>query len=617
MKIRSFQPGGIIYTPFIPNQGQEQQASQESSGDSGKSKKTAVKDSVLSLLKDNGLPNDVTYALKEVDLLLSKYSGLGDRVDYDVHDLTRIADLVNQVKFNKGEYDKAATKLTSEDAWSDIAIDSGGNMYAVDKENEKGGITMITPTEYHKNKDKYQLITYGQLMRFRQTSPNSVYNSSILNDGSNAVGMTNLTKHLTDTVKQFGHHEEENYSAETFKAIENGISIMKGGMFKITSKAQIRNNDELMAACAYLFSSLSSSEQNKLIAENTARGGDPSSLKDVYSYIAQLVILTNDTTNKRDYSESFSTATFGANGHGGGSDKESSATVEMTYTEKLATGVGVRDLGEKYEITPAGSRAHLKASGKTYGPVKSSDGKGLGFVSFDEVIRNGEGISDLMLQKEIFFGDILVDNKDANALMYDGSALVRAELPWKYDAKGRVVVDFKAQKAAEEFEQWLQNHKGMRDADIQEYLQKNIPGAVWDAERKRLRFLQSKPFMVISAIASSEYLSQLGLENSSYLEHLDKEEGSQILQRYQTVLSYGTDNPGKNPAEKVHNPKDWGIFHWRLRPSSFYRGNVFIPINENLVANKELLRKSDYLYAAEETDYKAERERTITNFTEE
>lgn len=123
MKIRSMQAGGIVYTPFIPQQTMPQ--GQQVSGNESKSDKITgtIKKEVIDLLKENGLQNDVDETLNAAMSFLNQSSMLsnfaifgGSNPDFSLAQLTQVQSLVNRTKRNKEQYDGASKVLTSENA---------------------------------------------------------------------------------------------------------------------------------------------------------------------------------------------------------------------------------------------------------------------------------------------------------------------------------------------------------------------------------------------------------------------------------------------------------------------------------------------------------------------
>lgn len=120
MKIKRYQTGGIVYTPFIPNKGTQAQEESSTTAKAEKISGTFTKE-VIDILKENGIPNDVDAFLQEADSFLNRSNSLsslsifgGSSEDHNLSDVVRVQSLANKVKFNKQLYDSAADQLTKE-----------------------------------------------------------------------------------------------------------------------------------------------------------------------------------------------------------------------------------------------------------------------------------------------------------------------------------------------------------------------------------------------------------------------------------------------------------------------------------------------------------------------
>lgn len=121
MKIKSNQQGGIIYTPFIPTQqNQNTSATEESTPE--KITGTVTKE-IVDVLKENGIPSDVDNFLQQANSFLTRSSSLsksslfgGTDENHTINDLIRIQSMANKVKFNKELYDSSVERLSSENS---------------------------------------------------------------------------------------------------------------------------------------------------------------------------------------------------------------------------------------------------------------------------------------------------------------------------------------------------------------------------------------------------------------------------------------------------------------------------------------------------------------------
>jgi hypothetical protein len=108
MKIKSYQVGGVVYTPFVPNQTQSAgttSSSSKSSDSDEDGKLTGIKKEIVEILQSNGLPSDVEMFLNKANAFLNSSTSLssmslfgGTNDDYDLSDLVKIQKMANDVK---------------------------------------------------------------------------------------------------------------------------------------------------------------------------------------------------------------------------------------------------------------------------------------------------------------------------------------------------------------------------------------------------------------------------------------------------------------------------------------------------------------------------------------
>ena len=130
MFIKKYQVGGIAYTPFIPQSAAPTVSTNDgtSSSDSKtkketSSKKAALEDDIINILKENGIPSDVNAFLNVANSFLSRSTNLsnstlfgGTEDGYSMGDLIRLQKYANEIKFNKEKYDDAVKNLNDENA---------------------------------------------------------------------------------------------------------------------------------------------------------------------------------------------------------------------------------------------------------------------------------------------------------------------------------------------------------------------------------------------------------------------------------------------------------------------------------------------------------------------
>ena len=568
MKIKSMQVGGIVYTPFIPNRTQQQQEVKENKSPKEEKITGTIKKEIIDLLKENGLQNDVDNTLNAAMNFLNSSSNLsnfaifgGSQSDFSLAQLTQVQSLVNRTKRNKQQYDSASKVLTEQNAWSDVAIDGRGYMYALDKDNK---LSKIKANEYAENRDKYQLLDYSSLMHIREQDPNLAYNQSILNDANSAIGIETISDYLVGIVKEFGTESETGYIKKLPQSVQNGLQTLiangPDGIYKATNETEVK---DINNAISYLNDSLNSRMKSTIDAYNAAEGKDATGkgrLKFIYD------VITNHTNQKVSVDfDKFATEVI--TGKGGSEDKK---TVQESLAHAYSTGSGLGST-QTIQITPHNTGATLFAQGRLAGPAVDRDKNIIGTTSLQQLLQEAEPLRVSVDAQSITFGDRLLNPNDYEKIMYDGNTqMYRVWLPSK-NVNGRVTVDFEAQQKADELMREIKQH-GIKDDDQIRYLvEQNIPNATWDSENKMIRFSSTIPFMTFGGYASGKEFNELS--DSKYVWNLSRDEGRKIKDKYNNLMKYSNiygDKTETNVGGKTRSN------------TNFYQGNIYIPVLEGV-----------------------------------
>ena len=354
MKVRSYQLGGVYYTPVNRPEMDFGSGTATSTSQSPK-KDDLIQKEIIGVLKENGLPSDVDYFLGAANEFLQKSQAAGrffasGNSSYTMSDLIRIQSLANRVKHNHALHEDASQKLVQEGAGSEVAITNNGSLYIYDSDSSK--VKTISVNAYHKNSDKYQLLTNADLMHLREEQPDLAYNSSILNDLKDVVGMKSIVDYVKSTIGAFGREGTKTSSAERFTQkqrgqIERGFEQLLGlapdGYYKITnSQSQTdqgySDQESLNAAINYLYRTLPNNMKNVLKANAAAEGLDPSEPKDVQRLLAMAVM--EHTDHSREYSTDVSHVKDLPTRTGGGSGENSGSATKMTFGPSVQRNMG-------------------------------------------------------------------------------------------------------------------------------------------------------------------------------------------------------------------------------------------------------------------------------------
>lgn len=580
MKYKSYQVGGVVYTPFVPNQAQTttgttsgSSTKSSSSSDDG-DKLTGIKKEIVEILQSNGIPSDVEKFLSKANSFLSSSTSLSDMSlfggtndDYDLSDLVKIQKMANDVKWNKERHDKAVANLDDEDAWGEVAMDSRGYMYVQD---EEGQIKTVSATEYSKGfeQGKYQAITNEQLLGLREQYSQFAMNSDILNSMSGAIGIRSVQDYLLGLVEKLGTITEQGYASKKQNQIVNGIEKLMAagpdGYYKITDEHQAK---DVNAALGYLYSQLSEPMKRTLRTTIAANGGDP--IKDQAEFIGLILTQNTDHTQKAD----FDTTTTKHVLEQTGQDTSSEKMVDINDAIRLGTG---HDLGvpQKFQITTRDGGLAFSIFGQSAGKVKDSSGNPLSSTNIEQLLIKSEAIGGLSLGS-ISFGDQLLHESDYNKVMFNANKnLYRVEMPYKEVSSGKFVPNFELHAKLNRVQDRLKGQPKIKQNILSALKAENVSESeIQIDENGNLRARNTMPFLVLGGIAGSGTLDFN--EESPYIHNLSREEGNSYKNIYNNIILSGDPYNDKNITG---NSETWAGYN-------MYEGNIFIAIDPSVAAH--------------------------------
>ena len=600
MKIRKYQAGAIIYTP-TPTGGQatSTQASASSSSASEKPEKitgTMLKE-IMDQLKEDGLPADVEQVLNYAARYLDKSSHLTDMslfggkdTEYNIKDWINITKLVKEAKWNKELYDDASDKLKEEDAWNDVATDTNGKIWLSNGKN----LSKVSVSEYVKEREKlaengYVPISYNTLGDFRSRYFGFDKNG-MLEDMKAAVGMKSITKQLVDIVTKFEATEVSKYKfsqgtdrirdasgrSYQLEAVKDGMEALTSGgpsgYYKLTQKTKV-DKSNVEDALDYLWNSLGDSAQNAVRAKLAVEGDNPNNGDAVKAFLAD--IISFHARNKVDVDFDSSATNYDPNGTGkkGGSsaDKEDALT-QMNPLALIASGYygtprKVNIIGKTSQVSKSGS---IETTGYDIGAMIDYDRKTLDKQTVSSLLANAWELQ-AGNTGSITFGNRHITAEEAQALYWNGADHLNiVKLPATTDDNGNVIPNF---ELAQKVELLNKAAKGRTDAEVQDYIKSNLNG--YDVKKNvdgiwEITNVPTISFLTFGAIASDDIFDFTD-EEKLMLDKVSKEQGKMIVDIYNTLTRFNTLNPNKNT--KALNVPTAG-------KNSFYKGNVFIPIED-------------------------------------
>ena len=600
MKIRKYQAGAIIYTP-TPTGGQatSTQMSASSSSASEKPEKitgTMLKE-IMDQLKEDGLPADVEQVLNYAARYLDKSSHLTDMslfggkdTEYNIKDWINITKLVKEAKWNKELYDDASDKLKEEDAWNDVATDTNGKIWLSDGKN----LSKVSVSEYVKEREKltesgYVPISYNTLGDLRSRYFGFDKNG-MLEDMKAAVGMKSITKQLVDIVTKFEATEVSKYKfsqgtdrirdasgrSYQLEAVKDGLEALTSGgpsgYYKLTQKTKV-DKSNVEDALDYLWNSLGDSAQNAVRAKLAVERDNPNNGAAVKAFLAD--IISFHARNKVDVNFDSSATNYDPNGtgkKGGSSSDKGDALTQMNPLALIASGYygtprKVNIIGKTSQVSKSGS---IETTGYDIGAMIDYDRKTLDKQTVSSLLANAWELQ-AGNTGSIIFGNRHITAEEAQALYWNGADHLNVvKLPATTDDNGNVIPNF---ELAQKVELLNKAAKGRTDAEVQDYIKSNLNG--YDVKKNvdgiwEITNVPTISFLTFGAIASDDIFDFTD-EEKLMLDKVSKEQGKMIVDIYNTLTRFNTLNPNKNT--KALNVPTAG-------KNSFYKGNVFIPIED-------------------------------------
>lgn len=589
MKIKELQSGGMAYTPFFRDSvTQSSQPTQPNSTQSGDKEEQLIQKEIINVLKENGLQNDVDYFLSRANSFLTKSKGLFDTgASYDMSDLIRIQSLANRIKRNKELHTEAEKQIIKEGSGSEAAVSSTGNLYVQDSE---GKIQVVSASNYYKNRDKYAVLTNNELIRVREDIPELAYNSSILTDLSNTVGIKSIVDYIKATINSFGTDKTESstqhFTTKQRDQIERGLEQIIGGgpdgVYKVSGSVKTENQgysdqESLNAAVQYLWSTLPKNMQNVLKATTAAEGGNPGSAKDVQNLLLNAVLEhTNHsyaTEQKADFDTSATKEWSG--GASGGTEKET----KQTRAEMIAT----MPMNTQLPIWGSSDQHSLIVDAANVGKPMKRNGEQIGRSTIVDMFSNDD-IGQMSGLDSISFGGTPMSETDSRRIMYDGvSDIYKAYFPVNKNimaSTGQVVPDLDALERFKKFQEWIDSGYGIMPNSIAMKLRELDLDLLYDQNSGEWYFNPNslQGFFITNGYASSAIIDLD--KKSKWLSHINPNDGETIFDQYARILNFGTDSPTKNATSREGIKRKW----WRPEDNTMYKSMIAVPITEPTIA---------------------------------
>lgn len=426
-KVKKLQGGGIPAFVGYTNVPQPMPSAPYTEGsnnvESTKDKAEGIDKSLLQALYKEGLISDVDAVASEVSNLFANRNNPLDP-NSTATAYRRTLQLMARLREGKEQWKMAIEESKKNGSYGEMAVSTDGRYYVMGEDGPELKSTLERGD---------RVLTNADLAELRAN--NVPFANNISTTIANGVSMESINKTIWELISKIG---KDNTSKEFFRTkkgqdIKDGIDELlaagEDGVYKITEK----NTDQsrkAVTALNYLISVMPTNAKALLRGKAALAGLDPN--KGAYKLVADMVASGIDNTSEIgiDFDKA---ATTGANTDSNGNKKTLSMKPIMSYY------AGENGVESTYIVNP-GQEYQMHTDAVIYGMPLDQKGDVVPQGSLQSLLDSG--IGGIVDTTSISLGNQRVDSSNLGQVLYDGTQLARAILPYTYDANGKIVPDF-------------------------------------------------------------------------------------------------------------------------------------------------------------------------------
>lgn len=481
-KVKKLQGGGIPAFVGYTNVPQPMPSAPYTEGsnnvESTKDEAEGIDKSLLQALYKEGLISDVDAVASEVSNLFANRNNPLDP-NSTATAYRRTLQLMARLREGKEQWKMAIEESKKNGSYGEMAVSTDGRYYVMGEDGPELKSTLERGD---------RVLTNADLAELRAN--NVPFANNISTTIANGVSMESINKTIWELISKIGKDStsKEFFRTKKGRNIKDGIDELlaagEDGVYKITEK----NTDQsrkAVTALNYLISVMPTNAKALLRGKAALAGLDPN--KGAYKLVADMV------ASGIDFDKAVTT---GANTDSNGNKKTLSMKPIMSYY------AGENGVESTYIVNP-GQGYQMHTDAVIYGMPLDQKGDVVPQGSLQSLLNSG--IGGIVDTTSISLGNQRVDSSNLGQVLYDGTQLARAILPYTYDANGKIVPDFElmpefieAQKeikergnniTAVELSQILNAHK------LGDYMHQNKDGElIWNPSKFR-------PFLMTNVIA--------------------------------------------------------------------------------------------------------------------
>ena len=566
---KKMQLGGVapftVYRPLGVGGENAVSTQTSSSTDSKSSKDTAAKDK-LDMIKElfkqvQGLPIDVSRVFQEISGVLNKAKAFGEELSTDdiASMYLNVMNKMSQLKYSSESYKQAHTQAVSNEALNEIAVGSRGELIL--QNMDTGEIRRGSYSEWINSGKKLNPLTNSQVLEMRAKDPHFVFDDDIFNIVNNGVGLSKISKEIKSIASTLGSQEKkiEGISEVQSNKIKAGLQTLAGydgtpdGFYKISQNTK-DSTANVKLALNYIYEMLPT---NYKVIMKLHSGSEEASKNLIAQY------LTSQTSGS--YEESVSPLTGKASSKD--NDKESSEGLKLDAATALVTGKGYR---AEIELNPGSSYA-VKATGR-FSEFQKNSGENMGAGTTMREATESTLKGNLDWNKATIGGSKIIPTAYNQVILNNGE-VAGVDLP--IDPSNPDTPDFDVLKQLENLDKQLKlnniedNEQNWQKVnDLCDKL--GIPKK-YDSSGK-LNKTQWKRFAAFQVTTPDT-----ALVNKNVILDMVGVADKQERDLYNTFIQQKTNNKNFELSDTF-----LGVFGHR---DELYKGTVFVPIKENIVAS--------------------------------
>lgn len=572
-----YQQGGAFTPPFAVYQGYSLPSSNTSSGESKSSSdksESQIKLNDVYKLLDNlkALPGDFKSVQDKLQILFDSIHEkirLGDTSSI-AQEYLMIVNLISNLEFANNEYVNAKQQASEKGGLQEYAIDSRGRVIVATQD----GFEWRTPEEIFKNPKKYIPITNSELLNYRQQGAGGLaFDSKSLEVVTNGMGIDQVTKSISDTIKDLGTNKQEETffigvkKGDLLQGLNDFLKeLKKSGNYNASIHDLVRTQylsedqaDQAELALSYIFRTLSPTAQAllKMKSNGTAEGA--------FELITSLITskLSSGITMKSNMESGTKSGSGSGSGNTSGTDAKRSFILDVQAGQ--GGGRGVFELNKQ-------SHSKMSTDVDLYSYVQNLDGGSIQTTSMQNMLDKSGLISIIEKGKPIFFGEQEISESKLQDIVYgyDTRSFARVELPT--DGEGHIRFDLLdiIEKLNSEIATQPEKAKDLVKEACAEHQELNYYYFYSDGSKRQKYF---EPFLVFDGLTTKDLVG-INTEGDDKNEFVVKIGSDKDM--FDNLSTYLTE---ANPASAKKYNKDTYWVEWLNDP--LYKGVVYLPLNMN------------------------------------